>query len=40
MPDDEVVLELTNALSPIVLSPCEKDGSYGYMVLPVRLKAE
>ena len=40
VPDDEVVLELTNSLSPIVLTPCNKDGSYSYMVLPVRLKAE
>ena len=40
VPDEEVALELTNALSPIVLTPCNKDGSYSYMVLPVRLKAE
>ncbi|MDD3165059.1 MAG: DNA polymerase III subunit beta [Oscillospiraceae bacterium] len=40
VPDDEVVLELSNALSPIVLTPCKNDGSFAYMVLPVRLKAE
>ena len=40
VPDDEVTLELSNALSPIVMTPCSKDGSYAYMVLPVRLKAD
>ena len=39
VPTEEVTLELTNGLSPIVLSPCDGSGSYGYMVLPVRLKA-
>ena len=34
----EVVLELTNGLSPIVLNPTEGN-RYSYMVLPVRLKA-
>ena len=40
VPADEVMLELSNALSPIVLSPCEgSDRDFAYMVLPVRLKA-
>lgn len=40
VPTGEVMLELSNALSPIVLSPCEGCGKdYAYMVLPVRLKA-
>ena len=39
VPTEEVTLELTNGLSPIVLSPCDGSGSYSYMVLPVRLKA-
>lgn len=37
---EEVVLELSNGLSPIVITPCEKNGKFAYMVLPVRLKAE
>lgn len=37
---EEVVLELKNGLSPIVLTPCDKSGKFSYMVLPVRLKAE
>ena len=40
VPTDEVVLELSNGLSPIVLTPCDKSGKFAYMVLPVRLKAE
>jgi len=39
VPTSEVTLELTNGLSPIVLTPCDGSGSYSYMVLPVRLKA-
>ena len=38
IPSDEVVLELTNGLSPIVLTPAEKKYDYSYMVLPVRIK--
>ena len=37
---EEVVLELSNGLSPIVLTPCDGSGKFSYMVLPVRLKAE
>ena len=40
VPEEEVVLELSNGLSPIVLTPCDKSGKFAYMVLPVRLKAE
>ena len=39
IPGEEVVLELTNGLSPIVLTPAETDKyDYSYMVLPVRLR--
>lgn len=40
VPTEEVTLELSHGLSPIVLSPCDGSGKYAYMVLPVRLKAE
>ncbi|MBO5836299.1 MAG: DNA polymerase III subunit beta [Oscillospiraceae bacterium] len=39
IPGDEVVLELTNGLSPIVMTPAEEKYDYGYMVLPVRISA-
>lgn len=40
VPTDEVMLELSNQLSPIILTPCEgADFDFSYMVLPVRLKA-
>ena len=39
VPSDEVTLELTNGLSPIVLTPAEEKYDYSYMVLPVRIKA-
>jgi DNA polymerase-3 subunit beta len=38
IPSEEVVLELTNGLSPIVLTPAETKYDYSYMVLPVRIK--
>jgi len=38
VPSEEVVLELTNGLSPIVLTPVEGDKyDFSYMVLPVRI---
>ncbi len=37
IPSEEVVLELTNGLSPIVLTPAEDKYDYSYMVLPVRI---
>lgn len=37
--ESEVVFELTNPLSPIVIKPCEGDG-FLFMVLPVRLNLE
>ncbi len=40
VPADEVTLELSNGLSPIVLTPCDKSEKFAYMVLPVRLKAD
>ena len=38
IPSEEVVLELTNSLSPIVLTPADEKYDYAYMVLPVRIK--
>ena len=35
---EEVTLELTNGLSPIVLTPVDDKYDFSYMVLPVRLK--
>ena len=40
VPSDNVILELSNGLSPIVLTPPDGGRSFLYMVLPVRLKAE
>ena len=39
IPSEEVVLELTNGLSPIVLTPADNKFDYSYMVLPVRIKS-
>lgn len=38
IPCEEVVLELTNGLSPIVLTPADNKYDFSYMVLPVRIK--
>lgn len=38
IPSDEVTLELTNGLSPIVLTPVDDKEDFAYMVLPVRIK--
>ena len=38
VPSEEVVLELTNGLSPIVLTPADDKYDFAYMVLPVRIK--
>ncbi len=38
IPGEEVTLELTNGLSPIVLTPVDKKQDFAYMVLPVRIK--
>ena len=38
IPCEEVILELTNGLSPIVLTPAENKYDFSYMVLPVRIK--
>ena len=37
VPSEEVALELTNGLSPIVMTPVEDKYDYAYMVLPVRI---
>ncbi len=39
VPSEEVVLELTNGLSPIVLTPVDEKQDFAYMVLPVRIKS-
>ena len=39
IPSDEVMLELTNNLSPIVLTPADEKHDFAYMVLPVRIKS-
>ncbi len=38
IPAEEVILELTNGLSPIVLTPADEKHDFAYMVLPVRIK--
>ena len=38
IPSEEVCLELTNGLSPIVLTPVDEKYDFSYMVLPVRIK--
>lgn len=38
VPAEETTLELSNGLSPIVLTPTDGSRKYAYMVLPVRLK--
>ena len=38
IPSEEVVLELTNGLSPIVMTPVDDKHDFAYMVLPVRIK--
>jgi len=38
IPSEEVVMELTNGLSPIVLTAVDEKYDFAYMVLPVRIK--
>ena len=38
IPSEEVALELTNGLSPIVMTPVDDKHDFSYMVLPVRIK--
>ena len=38
IPSEEVTMELTNGLSPIVLTPVDDKKDYAYMILPVRIK--
>ena len=38
VPAEEVTLELTNGLSPIVLTPVDEKEDFAYMILPVRIK--
>ena len=39
-PCEEVTLERTNGLSPIVLTPGDEKSDFAYMVLPVRIKGK
>ena len=39
VPSEEVCLELTNNLSPIVLTPVDDKHDFSYMLLPVRIKS-
>ena len=39
IPSEEVVLELTNHVSPIVLTPADEKYDFAYMILPVRIKS-
>lgn len=38
IPTEEVTMELTNGLSPIVLTPVDDKNDFAYMILPVRIK--
>lgn len=38
VPSEEVIMELTNGLSPIVFTPADDKYDFAYMVLPVRIK--
>ena len=38
IPSEEVIMELTNGLSPIVFTPVDDKHDFAYMVLPVRIK--
>ena len=38
IPAEEVTMELTNGLSPIVLTPVDNKYDFAYMILPVRIK--
>jgi len=38
IPSDEVTLELTNGLSPLVMTPVDDKYDFAYMILPVRIK--
>ena len=40
VPSEEVTLELTNGLSPIVMTPVDDKHDYAYMVLPVRIATQ
>ena len=39
IPSEEVTMELTNGLSPIVLTSAEEKYDFSYMILPVRIKS-
>ena len=38
IPSEEITMELTNGLSPIVFTPVDDKHDFAYMVLPVRIK--
>ena len=39
IPREEVILELPNGLSPLVMTPADEKLDFSYMVLPVRIKS-
>lgn len=39
VPTEEVTLELTNGISPIVMTPVDNEEDFSYMVLPVRIRS-
>lgn len=38
VPSEEVIMELTNGLSPMVFTPADDKHDFAYMILPVRIK--
>ena len=40
IPTQEVALELTNDISPIVMKPTDDSEKFTYLILPVRIKKE
>ena len=40
VPTEEVTLELTNSLNPIIMTPPDGKDNFTYLILPVRIKTE
>ena len=38
VPNDEVLLELTNGLNPIIMKPTDEKDDFTYLILPVRIR--
>ena len=39
-PSDQVVLEMSSAVTPCIIVPAEGEENFLFMVLPVRLKSD